>query len=63
MLFVDAGTLVVEPEQGLRYRYGAYCELIGPVSPAIASRCVAEWLARGEAYAAYLSMNVCRYNC
>ena len=37
-LFVDAGTLVAEPEQGLRYRYGAYCELSGAVSPAIASR-------------------------
>ncbi len=62
-LFVDAGTLVAEPEQGLRYRYGAYCELTGAVSTPMAARRVAEWLARGEAYAAYLSMNVCRYNC
>lgn len=62
-LFVDQGTVVAEPRQGVRHRYGAYCELPAASAAAEAARGAETWLNSGEAYEAYLGMNVCRYNC
>lgn len=62
-LFVDDGKVVAEPRHGARHRYGAYCELAAAASTASAARSAEIWLDNGEAYATYLGMNVCRYNC
>ncbi|MCB1787178.1 MAG: hypothetical protein H6953_09220 [Chromatiaceae bacterium] len=62
-LFVDDGVVLAETSGDARHRYGAYCELpSGTPAAAVADR-VGHWLASGEAYATYLSMNVCRYRC
>lgn len=62
-LFVDGGELVAEPRGAARHRYGAYLELGRELAPVAIERAVEQWIASGEAYDRYLSMNVCRYNC
>ena len=62
-LFVEAGTVIAEPRQSPRHRYGAYSEIIRPLSESSLNQFVKKWLDSGEAYDRYLSMNVCRYNC
>ena len=62
-LFVDGGELLAEGPDSPRHRYGAYCELSGPVADDRVEESVRRWLDSGEAHERYLGMNVCRYNC
>ena len=62
-LFVEQGTVIAEDQTSPRHRYGVYCELSKPMDADGAASVVEKWLANGEAYGQYLSMNVCRYNC
>ena len=62
-LFVEEETVVAESASSPRHRYGAFCELDKPLVGAALEKHVRHWLSSGEAYALYLSMNVCRYNC
>lgn len=62
-LFVEEETVVAESVSSPRHRYGAFCELDKPLAGAALEKQVRHWLNSGEAYALYLSMNVCRYNC
>lgn len=62
-LFVEDETVVAESASSPRHRYGAFCELDKPLTGAALEKHVRHWLSSGEAYALYLSMNVCRYNC
>lgn len=62
-LFVEEETVVAESASSPRHRYGAFCELDKPLTGAELEKHVRQWLNSGEAYALYLSMNVCRYNC
>ena len=62
-LFVEEETVVAESASSPRHRYGVFCELDQPLAGAALEKHVRQWLSSGEAYALYLSMNVCRYNC
>ncbi|ANJ66308.1 hypothetical protein A9404_01970 [Halothiobacillus diazotrophicus] len=62
-LFVEEDTVVAESASSPRHRYGAFCELDDPLTGEALETHVQHWLRSGEAYALYLSMNVCRYNC
>ena len=62
-LFVAGGEVIAENADSPRHRYGVFCELAAPLSAAAGETYIHKWLARGEAYEQYLSMNVCRYNC
>jgi hypothetical protein len=62
-LFVEDETVVAESATSPRHRYGAFCELDKALDGAVLEKQVRQWLSSGEAYALYLSMNVCRYNC
>lgn len=62
-LFVDGEQVVAEAQASPRHRYGAFCELTQPVATGALAPHVQQWLQTGEAYALYLSMNVCRYSC
>lgn len=62
-LFVDGGSLIAADATNPRHRYGAYCEIEGKPSTNDISRQVLHWIESGEAYANYLGMNACRYNC
>ena len=62
-LFVEMGTVLAEPRESPRHPYGAYCEILHPLTDAALQQQVAQWLTSGQAYERYLSMNVCRYNC
>ena len=62
-LFVDGGELVAEAPDSPRHRYGAYCELPGPIADDQVEGHVRRWLDSGEAHERYLGMNACRYNC
>lgn len=62
-LFVEDDKVVAEGSESPRHQYGTFCELEEKLEGAALDDFVREWLNRGEAYALYLSMNVCRYNC
>lgn len=62
-LFVEEETVVAESVSSPRHRYGAFCELDKPLAGVALEKHVRQWLSSAEAYALYLSMNVCRYNC
>jgi hypothetical protein len=62
-LFVDGGEVIAETRGNPRHPYGAFLELDSALDAASIIDRVQHWLASGEAYRQYLSMNVCRYNC
>ena len=62
-LFVESGQLIVLDKTDPRYAYGLFCELSPMVKPSGVANHLSHWIEQGEAYEAYLSMNVCRYNC
>lgn len=62
-LFVDAGSVLALSVEDPRHAYGSYCELPGGRGAEDVEAQVARWIESGEAYAGYLAMNVCRYNC
>jgi len=62
-LFVDGETVVAESGESPRHKYGTFCELEEALAGAALEAHVRQWLESGEAYALYLSMNVCRYDC
>ena len=62
-LFVDGETVVAESSDSPRHQYGSFCELEERLEGAELDAHVRQWLESGEAYALYLSMNVCRYDC
>ena len=62
-LFVDGETVVAESSDSPRHQYGTFCELEDKLEGAALDAHVRDWLDSGEAYALYLSMNVCRYDC
>jgi hypothetical protein len=61
-LFVEGDTVIAEPASSPKHRYGAFCALSLPLDEARLAEHMNKWLNRGEAYALYLSMNVCRYD-
>ncbi len=61
-LFVEGDTVIAEPASSAKHRYGAFCTLALPLDDARLAEHMNKWLNRGEAYALYLSMNVCRYD-
>ncbi len=58
-LFVELGEVIVEPQGAAKFPYG----LCFQQSFLNSSETIEDWLENGEAYAQYLSMNVCRYQC
>ena len=62
-LFVDSGQLIALDKEDPRHAYGVFCELPDLIKPSAIVNYLSHWIERGEAYEAYLSMNVCRYNC
>ncbi|MCP5141765.1 MAG: hypothetical protein H6926_08695 [Chromatiales bacterium] len=62
-LFVDGGELLALDRNDPRHRYGAYCEIDAPMAAEAKTRQVRNWVEKGEAYARYIGMNACRYNC
>ncbi|MEW8508322.1 MAG: hypothetical protein AB2598_16625 [Candidatus Thiodiazotropha sp.] len=62
-LFVEGDSVLAEPMNAPRHPYGVYCTLSDDLSEEQAAEHVRNWLESGEAYADFLSMNVCRYDC
>ena len=62
-LFVEGGELMALAKNDPRHAYGLFCELSPLVKPSGVANYLSHWIEQGEAYEAYLSMNVCRYNC
>ena len=62
-LFVDVGEVIAEGHDSPRHPYGAYCELEELLEGDALQQFVLQWIADGEAYERYISMNVCRYGC
>ena len=62
-LFVEGSNVIAESRGAPRHPYGVSCEINAGLSDDQLSELVTEWLDSGEAYQAFLGMNVCRYNC
>ena len=62
-LFVEDGELIAMGESDPRHAYGVCCELPESIKPSTIVNYLSHWIEQGEAYEAYLSMNICRYNC
>jgi len=61
--FVEGGELVAQTPENPRHRYGVYFEVGQQVPKETLKKHFDLWISRGEAYSAYVGMNVCRYNC
>lgn len=62
-LFVEGGELMALGRADPRYAYGVFCELPHSIKSSGIVTYFSHWIEQGDAYEAYLSMNVCRYNC
>jgi hypothetical protein len=62
-LFVEERQVIAEPRNAPRYPYGLYCEIRTGLSDDKVADSLSKWLTSGEAYEAFLGMNICRYNC
>ncbi|MEW8338679.1 MAG: hypothetical protein AB2708_02445 [Candidatus Thiodiazotropha taylori] len=62
-LFVDDNRVIAEPRSGPRHPYGIHCEVREGVTQSQMGEALHTWLESGEAYEAFISTNVCRFNC
>ncbi|MET0081161.1 MAG: hypothetical protein ABW119_22130, partial [Candidatus Thiodiazotropha lotti] len=62
-LFGSAITLFSSTKSEPRHPYGIHCEIRGGETESQIDEVLQNWLDSGEAYEAFISTNVCRFNC
>ncbi|ODB89656.1 hypothetical protein A3194_10920 [Candidatus Thiodiazotropha endoloripes] len=62
-LFVDDNRVIAEPRGEPRHPYGIHCEVPEGMTQPQMDEALQKWLESGEAYEAFISTNVCRFNC
>ena len=62
-LFVEENSVIAEPKSGPRHPYGIHCEIREAETESQMVETLQKWLDSGEAYEAFISTNVCRFNC
>ncbi|MBW9258800.1 MAG: hypothetical protein K1562_14400 [Candidatus Thiodiazotropha sp. (ex. Lucinisca nassula)] len=62
-LFVDEERVIAEPKSAPRHPYGIHYEIREGDTGSQVEEALKQWLDSGEAYEAFISTNVCRFNC